>query len=138
MHPGVALIAAHSGQAGAPSAQERRGQAAHLLVPAASAPLPAPLGFGPHHRLHPPHPAASTGSSGSSRSRGYRVRASTADTGRSSPYNLAGSAPNVHWRCVPEDHLRAHPLFHELPPPEEVVVESIIDVTRFRQSSWQV
>ena len=40
--------------------------------------------------------------------------------------------------AVPEDHLRAHPLYRPLPPPAALTeLKSIADLALFRQDSWQ-
>lgn len=48
----------------------------------------------------------------------------------------AGNLPDIQWRSISMEHLRAHPLFDPLP---EVVqnVECLEDVRYFRQDSWQ-
>lgn len=46
-----------------------------------------------------------------------------------------GSVPNVHWRAVPMEDLRLHPLFQPLPPADRVSPEDAAGL--FRQGSWQ-
>ena len=72
---------------------------------------------------------------------------------------LMGNLPDIHWyvaqcecfvigsscsscmcirRAVPMDHLRLHPLFSNLPPPESITrLDSLEDVCMFTQESWQ-
>lgn len=46
--------------------------------------------------------------------------------------------PNVLWLHVPEEHLRAHPEFQPLPPPQTITrIKSWADLKLFRQDSWQ-
>ena len=46
--------------------------------------------------------------------------------------------PNVEWRAIPVDHLRAHPCYSPLPQPHSIrILRSWRDVSLFRQSSWQ-
>jgi hypothetical protein len=55
----------------------------------------------------------------------------------SGPQSKFGQQPNVHWRSVPLDDLRQHPLFFALPDPSTVLAESPRDFWRFRQDSSQ-
>lgn len=51
---------------------------------------------------------------------------------------LMGNLPDIHWRAVPMDHLRMHPLFIKLPPPETIEsLDSLEDARIFSQDSWQ-
>lgn len=51
---------------------------------------------------------------------------------------LMGNFPDIHWRAVPMDHLRLHPLFSNLPTPESITrLDSLEDVRMFTQESWQ-
>jgi hypothetical protein len=46
---------------------------------------------------------------------------------------LRGTRPNVDWRAITMSTLRMHPLFEALPPPEEVVLNTIEDCQKFRE-----
>eukprot|EP00614_Pseudopedinella_elastica_P012309 CAMPEP_0172610314 /NCGR_PEP_ID=MMETSP1068-20121228/30133_1 /TAXON_ID=35684 /ORGANISM="Pseudopedinella elastica, Strain CCMP716" /LENGTH=385 /DNA_ID=CAMNT_0013413989 /DNA_START=59 /DNA_END=1213 /DNA_ORIENTATION=- len=48
-----------------------------------------------------------------------------------------GNDPNVYWQAVSMEELRAHPGFNALPPPSDVKLETLQDLTQFRQDSWQ-
>jgi hypothetical protein len=49
-----------------------------------------------------------------------------------------GDLPDVQWRSIPMEHLRRHPRFRPLPPPETIQrLEFLEDVRFFRQESWQ-
>eukprot|EP01039_Chlorochromonas_danica_P008438 gene8438-9304_t len=56
-----------------------------------------------------------------------------------------GSVPNVHWRAVPMEDLRLHPLYQPLPPTDHVTLSSSSSSSSspediaglFRQGSWQ-
>ena len=45
--------------------------------------------------------------------------------------------PDLHWLHVPEEHLRAHPLYRPLLHPPVAPFGSYLDLSLFRQSSWQ-
>jgi len=50
----------------------------------------------------------------------------------------SGNQPDVYWRSIPMSHLRQHPNFHPLPPPETIRwLDCLEDVRLFRQDSWQ-
>ena len=46
-----------------------------------------------------------------------------------------GTLANVHYRSIPMEDLRVHPLFNELP--EQLYISQIEDISCFRQDSWQ-
>ena len=48
-----------------------------------------------------------------------------------------GCTPNVTWRCVSMQQLRAHPSFVALPPPWRVTPTTAADLRLFRQDSQQ-
>ena len=48
-----------------------------------------------------------------------------------------GEYPNIYWRTIPWEELRAHPRFTALEVPDAVRVTSVLDMGRFRQESWQ-
>ena len=48
-----------------------------------------------------------------------------------------GCTPNVAWRCVSMQQLRAHPAFVALPPPWRVTPTTAADLRLFRQDSQQ-
>jgi hypothetical protein len=60
-----------------------------------------------------------------------------ADRKKYSP-KFYGNTPDVNWRAIPMEHLRAHPLYIPLPHPNTVTnLNSLEDVRNFRQDSWQ-
>jgi hypothetical protein len=53
-------------------------------------------------------------------------------------HQLAGDLPDVQWRSIPMEHLRHHPNFEPLPLPSTIrALETLEDVRKFRQESWQ-
>jgi len=53
-------------------------------------------------------------------------------------FRYTGNLPDVYWRAIPMEHLRAHPCFKQLQYPEEIKqIEKLEDVKYFRQDSWQ-
>jgi hypothetical protein len=53
-------------------------------------------------------------------------------------FSTTGNLPDIQWRHIPMEHLRHHPNFVPLPPPESITcLSSLEDVRRFRQESWQ-
>ena len=59
---------------------------------------------------------------------------------RSRSPTIFGNLPDIEWRSIPEEHLRAHPCFEPLPPSNSLTttdINSMEDVRLFRQSSWQ-
>jgi len=51
---------------------------------------------------------------------------------------MTGDYPDIHWRAIPMEHLREHPLFIPLPIPDQIThLKYLEDVRYFRQDSWQ-
>lgn len=52
--------------------------------------------------------------------------------------SISGNIPDVHWRAIPMEHLRHHPIFDPLPNPNSIMhLKTLEDVRYFRQDSWQ-
>jgi hypothetical protein len=95
-----------------PFAQAKAALPTVVLPPALSSqPLP-----------HPPSPSAAP------------RRATRRQRSRSPP---RGGEPNIGWRAITMDELRAHPSFLALPPAHLVLPTSPADLRLFRQDSWQ-
>ena len=63
---------------------------------------------------------------------------STKNTHRSTQQCKTGNIPDVAWRSISMNHLRAHPNFQPLPPPSHITnLPSREHVRYFRQDSWQ-
>jgi len=59
-------------------------------------------------------------------------------TKNKSPPRRSGNLPDIYWRCISMDHLREHPRFVPLPPPESIQrLDRMEDIRLFRQESWQ-
>lgn len=53
-------------------------------------------------------------------------------------FKYYGNIPDVHWRAIPIEHLRSHPLYTPLPHPDTIkTLNSLEEVRMFRQDSWQ-
>jgi hypothetical protein len=53
-------------------------------------------------------------------------------------FPLSGNLPDIHWRAVTLEHLRQHPLFEPLPPPQSIEkLDCLEDARMFTQESWQ-
>jgi hypothetical protein len=45
--------------------------------------------------------------------------------------------PNIRWRAITDAVLELHPRYVALPDPTEIKFETLADLSKFRQSSWQ-
>jgi hypothetical protein len=62
----------------------------------------------------------------------------TGSTGKRRKFSLSGNLPDIHWRAVTLEHLRQHPRFESLPPPQNIKkLKSLEDARMFRQDSSQ-
>lgn len=68
-----------------------------------------------------------------------KKNASTKTTNRSTQQcQKTGNIPDVNWRSISMNHLRAHPNFQPLPPPSHIThLPTREHVRYFRQDSWQ-
>jgi hypothetical protein len=71
------------------------------------------------------------------RSRARRSRSPTRASSPGREWRPRGAVPNIEWRAISMDELRAHPFFIELPEAHTVVATTPADFRLFRQDSRQ-
>jgi hypothetical protein len=53
-------------------------------------------------------------------------------------FKYTGNLPDIYWRAIPMNHLRAHPNYKPLPHSESISqIDTLEDARYFRQDSWQ-